>query len=72
MTLRELLLKTTCASELRQGSSSVFTRIKPDNIWKHLEDTVTAVTCRRGKLVIYANLPEYELEETTIDDVPWN
>ena len=69
MTLRELLLKTSCPTELRQGSSSIFTRIA--ETWRHLEDTVTAVSCRRGRLVIYVQAPEYELDVETIDDVPF-
>lgn len=78
MTVGNLLKITTCPIELRSGRRSLFAKINPANVSKHLGEEVVQIFSKGRILVIRSEVPQYELDADvdlsdvgTDDDLPW-
>lgn len=80
MTVRNLLRLTTCPYQIRTGRSSLFIKVKPKDVPRHLHEEVVKIVARGRRLVIYSEIPYYEIDvdvEVEVDpdldivDLPW-
>lgn len=69
MTVRTLLRINTGKFELRSGRRSLFIRVKPADVRKHLDEEVMQICAKEdGTLIIRAEAQDYELD---IDNCPF-
>lgn len=77
MTVQTLLRVTTCPIELRSGGRSIFAKIREERISKHLGEEVIEIKARCKKLIVFSEVPSYELDrdvdvDQTEYDLPWD
>lgn len=76
MTVGTLLKFTTCRVELRSGGRSIFAKIPRERFSKHLREEVLEIQPRYNTLIVYSEVPSYELDrdvdvDQTEDVLPW-
>lgn len=76
MTVRTLLNITTGKFELRSGRRSIFTKVRPADVRKHLNEEVLQIFTKNNVLIIRSDVPDYELDnDVELDQneevLPW-
>lgn len=76
MTVWYALTLTASPVELRIGNPRRFARIKIENVHKFKKHEISEIRAKAGKLILYARDTDYELDEYELDndsqeDLPW-